>query len=1166
MSKNKDVRRGIVLYLDGKRVENNVKSIKAEVQRLTRELNKMTIGSKEYNDQMEKIRRLNGILREHKAELAGVEQQVQRNKLSIGSLVDGFNRFGGIVVAAVGALTGVTLALRSFREERNKLQESQAGLQALTGLDDASIQWLTRQAKQLSTTMTREGLRVRAAAGEILDAYMLVGSAKPELLANKEALAAVTEEAMRLQAAAKDITLAQAVDSLTLSLNQYGAAADEAARYANVLAAGSKAGAANIASQAKAIRTAGTAASSANVSIEQTVGLIETLAYKGIKDEVAGTGLKKFFLTLQTGARDTNPAIVGLDQALQNLQQKNLNAAAIKKMFGEEGYNVASVILQNLPLVQQYTEAVNGTSVALEQAAINSDTAAARLAQAKNKMKVAMTELGERLDGVYTVSTNLATYLVKILPTLIDWFREWGGTVLWLGTVVVGFTTYTRLAAAATSAYTAVLTACRAVTLAYGAAVSIVTGNTLKQIGLMRQLLTLMGKHRIALQTLRAATYLYSATVNVLHGRIDMAAKSMRGFFAVLTRHPFGLLAAAVVAAVTASYHLTQRTKEYYDLRKVGEKISRRAQEDTAAENERIGRLTTVMRDSTRSIGERRRAIDQLREIVPDYHAELTDEGRLINDNTEALDRYNRAIEVNAELKAVTAELDRHRINLLQLEERQRKLQSEKSLMGSMARMDVADKLKQEQQIVDELTQRYKDLVAQKYKIEHPSASPAPSTDPNKNPTSGTETEEERKKRVNRELERIETEHMQQQTHLQRLYLEGQIESAEEYDALLLSLEQQTLDKKLAVAGLEPHRREELQVKMLEALKKFKEDCRRQEEQAARKKEQLDKKESDKRITQLDREYKLAISKATSKHYTEYTSEKVYLDELRAIRQKYYSDVLADAAISEEKKKNIEVQKQQESLEIEKSLYDKKTEEFRKMKDNVVDIATQLGQSMAEVFTDEEANFKSFMSNVVKIIIDTLEKQLIAEQAAAIASVTINDIKTKGLAGIATAAAKIALITAAFETAKGILGNFYTGGYTPSGRWDEPQGVVHSNEFVANRFAVANPAVRPVLDLIDQAQRRGTISHLTADDIAAVAPGRTAERRSSVTPPPTPPATPGTDTEVKAVIRQLQATVSRLNSRLDEPFLTQNVISGRSGLYKKLEEYQQLLTNKSRQP
>ena len=81
----------------------------------------------------------------------------------------------------------------------------------------------------------------------------------------------------------------------------------------------------------------------------------------------------------------------------------------------------------------------------------------------------------------------------------------------------------------------------------------------------------------------------------------------------------------------------------------------------------------------------------------------------------------------------------------------------------------------------------------------------------------------------------------------------------------------------------------------------------------------------------------------------------------------------------------------------------------------------------------------------------------------------MKDITLHGLVGIAKASAKIVLITAAFETAKGILGGFYTGGYTGGGDWDEPKGVVHSNEFVANRFAVANPAVRPVLDLIDVA-------------------------------------------------------------------------------------------------
>lgn len=67
-----------------------------------------------------------------------------------------------------------------------------------------------------------------------------------------------------------------------------------------------------------------------------------------------------------------------------------------------------------------------------------------------------------------------------------------------------------------------------------------------------------------------------------------------------------------------------------------------------------------------------------------------------------------------------------------------------------------------------------------------------------------------------------------------------------------------------------------------------------------------------------------------------------------------------------------------------------------------------------------------------------------------------------------------------------MIGNFYTGGFTGSGEWDRPQGIVHSNEFVANRFAVANPAIRPVLNLIDHAQRTNTVGSLTASDVSAV--------------------------------------------------------------------------------
>lgn len=206
---------------------------------------------------------------------------------------NGFAKWGALAASGIAAITGISMTLNKMRKDRDDKEASAANLKALTGLDDVSIQWLARQAEILSTSMHKSGLRVTQSSKEILEAYMLVGSAKPDLLGNKEALNAVTIEAMRLSKAAK-MDLKEAVDAVTLSMNQYGASSEKAADYANVMAAGSKYGSAAVQSITAAVTKAGVSASTANVPIEQLVGSIETLAEKGIVNEVAGTGLKMF--------------------------------------------------------------------------------------------------------------------------------------------------------------------------------------------------------------------------------------------------------------------------------------------------------------------------------------------------------------------------------------------------------------------------------------------------------------------------------------------------------------------------------------------------------------------------------------------------------------------------------------------------------------------------------------------------------------------------------------------------------------------------------------------------------------------------------------------------------------------------------------------------------
>lgn len=1159
---DKTVKRGVYLYIDGKEIKNDINSIDLEMKRLQRDIKEMTRGSEEYNRTMAKIQHLQGILKQHRQEIKGITTETKKATVSIGSMVDWFNRFGGVILSVIGFLTGFTLALRAIRDERNKLEESQAGLKALTGLDDDSIAWLTGQAKTLSTTMTKEGLRVRQSAAEILDAFMLVGSAKPELLGDKEALKAVTEEAMRLQAAAKDITLNEAVDSLTLSLNQYGAAADQAGRFTNVLAAGSQAGSANIASQAKAIRNAGTAAASANVPIEQTVALIETLAYRGIKDEVAGTGLKKFFLVLQTGADETNPKIVGLDKALENLKNKNMDAGAIKKMFGEEGYNTASVILQNTEMVKDFTAAVTGTNVAYEQAAINSDTAQAKLEQARNKMKLAAIDLGEKLNPALTVSTNMLTNVLKYLPGLIDWCKKWGGTVLWLSTILLVYATRLKIITAWYSIWNSLTKIATVLNLAYAASMNTLSGYTVTSFGNLRKLSMLMQGHSVLLKSLRTATYLYAAAVQVLHGRVDLAAKSLKAAWTIMSSNPIGLLVTLVLAAATASYKLTQRTKAYYDLNKVNEKITEKSNDEYARQSSLIEQLTTKIHNNNLSNFERKKAIVQLQAIIPDYNAEIDKEGKIINENTEALDRYNAVLATNIELKEVADELDKHRINLMRLQKSP--ALSDNSPMGSMAREDVRNKISQEEEIVESLTARYKKLVQEKWKALNPNT-------PKNNPTGGNGGGKcpicgnkpctcDKNNTSKDKFAQAEADYYRRIADIKRKYLADDKMTQEEYNKQMRDAEIQLLNDKLKVKGLEPSEIQRINDQILDAEIKARDELRRLDEQSAKDEEKRRKEQAEETFSRLDKEYQMQVEAAAMYHYKNRTSEEEYFNELRRLQDVYYHKVLNDAAISEEKKNQVREQMRKRNLkDAQKDAEEEKRIEREKF-DILFDLAKGFGETMAQFFTDSEVSLKDFLKNILTMSLDALERMMIM----AVTERTIKNIGSLGFVGVAKAAGEIALITAAFETAKGLISNFYTGGFTPSGDWNQPQGIVHSNEFVANRFAVANPNLRPIFDAIDVAQRSGNVGNLTAEDIAAVAGSGKSTRTVPAKAPAASATTTANDPAMVAMLIECTRVLRKLKNRLDDPLVAETYVTGKRGINQAQKEYQKLNNNKSR--
>ena len=1206
MAKNKSEKRGIYLYIDGKEIVNDVNHIEKECRQLTQRLKTMTMGSEEYNRTMAKIQHLQGILKQHRQEIKGITAETKKATISIGGMVDWFNRFGGVILSIIGFLTGFTIALRAIRDERNKLEESQAGLKALTGLDDDSISWLTEQAKTLSTTMTKEGLRVRQSAAEILDAFMLVGSAKPELLGDKEALKQVTEEAMRLQAAAKDITLNEAVDSLTLSLNQYGAAADQAGRFTNVLAAGSQAGSANIASQAKAIRNAGTAAASANVPIEQTVALIETLAYRGIKDEVAGTGLKKFFLVLQTGADETNPKIVGLDKALENLKNKKMDAGAIKKMFGEEGYNTASVILQNTEMVKDFTAAVTGTNVAYEQAAINSDTAQAKLEQARNKMKLAAIDLGEKLNPALAVSTNMLTNILKYLPGLIDWFQKWGGTVAVMLVPVALYVGYLRTISIFHKAYNTILAIGKSMQLAYAAAIATVNGQTMLAVRNINTMTVALQGHNLMLKILKATMFLSTAAMSLFTGNLQRAKNAMKAFNAVCSKNVYVAVAAGITAIAIAIYKVVTRTTE-------AEKAAKDYQKQLYSERSELKKLTDAAQRAGDGTKRRKELIDEINLKYGKYLTNLLDEHSTLEDIKQAYQDINTAMQANIAQKVMDEKVEE--INRDMLDKKVDKMNDIREILLNMLPAGQVNVITQR---IDEVTQKYVDAgktagyisksldyglrntflkgayipgelkksirsyanivikeAERVKKVKDELAAFVPGVGqtnklpevvvtgsaPNKEGDKGTPATDSSNKN---KFAKAEAEYYRRIAGIKRKYLADDKMTQEEYNRQMHDAEMQLLSDKLKAKGLEPAEIQRINDQILDAEIKARDELRKLDEQSARDAEKRRKKQGEETYSRLEKEYQLQIEAATIYHYENKTSEEEYLKELRRLQNVYHNKVLEDVTVSEEDKQKVRKQANEAQMADAKKKYESEVEAFTKMKDTMIDVSKQLGESLAEFFTGEEKDFGGFMKNVLVIMLDTLEKQLIATQAAAIAEVSIKDIATKGFAGIATAAAKIALITAAFETAKGILGNFYTGGYTGPGNWDQPQGIVHSNEFVANRFAVANPSLRPIFDAIDVAQRSGNVGNLTAEDIAAVAGSGKSTRTVPAKTPATSATTTTNDPAMLAMLIDCTRMLRKLKSRLDEPLVAETYVTGKRGINQAQKEYQMLNNNKSR--
>lgn len=1180
MANDKMYKRSLKVYIDGTEVENSVNGINREIRKLKGEMRNLTIGTEEYERKARQLRELDGILQRHRRNIRGVGEEYTSLSARFGKFADGVNRYMGVVAGAVGAVTGLTMTVRKTVEDYAKMQEAESQVRKYTGMTADEVHRLNEEFKKMDTRTSREELNA------------LAGDAGRLGITSREAILEFVDGADKIKVALGDDLGENAVRDIGKLAQMFGEDKKKGLRGA-MLATGSAVNelAQNSSASAGAIveftaRLAGVA-QQAGMTQAQIMGIgsvmdqnmqeiptsatvISQLITKMMQDtgrfaKLAGKDVSEFSKLLRT---DANAALV---QFLQAMKSRGGFADMAKmfddmKMDGTRSVGVLSALAGHLDQLAEAQDLANksyeeGTSV-IKEYNIQNTTVQAELDKAKNRFVTLSEKLGGKLLPIAKYGITTGGTIIKLLSVIVDFTSKHIATIVTLTTTIAALIAYEKI--------------------------------DIDQKKLM----------------------------DFWNKKVKVSAKQL---IDTVKANPWALVATAIAAVIGLLIDYTRRARQMTVAQKNLMDVEREATIEAEKERLKIDQLRKVIHDNTRSLDERRKAIETLKSIAPGYVAEISKEGKVYNENTEALDRYIKKLKEQAMVKGAEkkmeemgtqwAELEAQRLETEQ-KERERRERNARGPQGVIpgamgtwsnqaqetvsegAGKQILNTIERKQKELQESIDRMGDIVKNAKTIagESPETPETPESPVSPESPNKTKTKIDDAKELREALARIEAEYTEKQNTLRKQYISGELQDRNVLNEEIEKLELAKLNAMLTVANLEPKKRAEIAEKIMgiemslrdkvenlmqnlgstdeqrmqdelnSLQKKFEQEqsiikqayerelMKKEEYQEADRKLTAKYDEESRKVRESYAEKALATLEATherelltldERRVREMMSEEQYQQELYELRKSWLEKELEQLNLSEEKRTEllnelrrlrIEQEDEQNKREV-ANLKDK----YSDMQNAAQSFGQSFGSAMEEIFAGEEDAFKHFFQNMIKQVLDFLEKMLIAKTAQR----TIDSIGTMGIAGIAKAAAEIALITAAFETAKAAISSFDVGGFTGNGEWNEPRGIVHAGEFVANRHAVRNPSVLPVLSVIDQAQRTGTIANLTADDIAAVLPTRT-------TVSPIGPMVTGNDQrfdnqELVAMLATVNRTMGAVINRFKDPIRAETYATGKHG-------------------
>lgn len=546
----------------------------------------------------------------------------------------------GVFVTIGAMITGQIIGgLRDAISTIIEFEKKNSTLAAILGTTKKSIKDLTDEARRLGATTSYTAAQVTELQIELAKLGFF-----------KEDIKAMTPSVLKF-AKAVDTDLASAATLAGATLRIFNLDAEDTERALSTMAIGTTSSALSFEYLNSAMSTVGPVANSFGFTIEETTSLLGALANSGFDASSAATATRNILLNLADSSGKLALALGGpvnnLDDLVKGLKKLNSEGIDLNKaleLTDKRSVAAFNTFLNGTDTVLALCDAVTGAEDAFnamsEEMGDNVQGALNRLSSTIEGVVLRFYES----KGILRDLIDLVTLMVEGVGGMIDMFNKWGVVTY---TVTAYLVSYYGGLKIATMWHARFKTATLASVVAEKA-------------------------HAVQLYISRAATLTYAAAQALLHKNTTRCTAALRLMRIELLKNPYTALLALLVAAGVAIYQLAKKTEQASAAMKAHQEVVKKVNEEYSSQEAKIKTLVAAINDENLSNYTRKQRLAELKELIPDYNAELNEEGRLINNNKEAIDQYLVSLEKQIKLKAYQEELE-------ELYKKKRNLESQES-------------------------------------------------------------------------------------------------------------------------------------------------------------------------------------------------------------------------------------------------------------------------------------------------------------------------------------------------------------------------------------------------------------------------------------------------------------------------------------------------------